>query len=258
WNHAGVAHRRRGARRAHEPLLRPRRLLLRCPPRPVSGGSELRDRPGRPRTGLGRRAGDPRIPHQPSDRVILSSGRAGKRADRKAHPRPHRMGMVGQYRHARRSNSDRSDSTVGSLKTSSLTGLSAPDRPADHLRLGAGAGFAGDRLDPAIALAEHGNLDFLIFELLGERTVAAAQRREREAADSGFEPTLIDRITSVAEHCAANGTRIVTNGGAANPKAAARAVAEAVRGLGIEMPIAYVTGDDVLGVVDDVDPDTWE
>jgi hypothetical protein len=147
---------------------------------------------------------------------------------------------------------------VGSLKTSSLTGLSAPDRPADHLRLGAGAGFAGDRLDPAIALAEHGNLDFLIFELLGERTVAAAQRREREAADSGFEPTLIDRITSVAGHCAANGTRIVTNGGAANPKAAARAVAEAVRGLGIEMPIAYVTGDDVLGVVDDVDPDTWE
>lgn len=147
---------------------------------------------------------------------------------------------------------------MGSLNLSSLSGLSSSLKPAHHVRVGAGAGFAGDRLDPAIALAEHGQLDFLVFELLGERTVATAQRRERETADTGYDPTLLERIVSVAAHCAANGTRIVTNGGAANPKAAAHAVAEAVRELNIDLPVAYVAGDDVLSIVESQDPLTWE
>ena len=147
---------------------------------------------------------------------------------------------------------------MGSLNVSSLAGLSSSPKPAHHVRVGAGAGFAGDRLDPAIALAEHGQLDFLVFELLGERTVAAAQRRERETADTGYDPTLVERIVSVAAACAANGTRIVTNGGAANPKAAAHAVAEAVQELNIDLPVAYINGDDVLSVVESQDPLTWE
>lgn len=147
---------------------------------------------------------------------------------------------------------------MGSLNVSSLAGLSSPAKPTGHVRVGAGAGFAGDRLDPAIALAEHGKLDFLVFELLGERTVAAAQRREREAANTGFDPTLVERIRSVAGHCAANGTRIVTNGGAANPKAAAFAVAEVVHELNIDLPVAYVAGDDVLSIVESHNPLTWE
>ncbi|WP_309135927.1 acyclic terpene utilization AtuA family protein [Brevibacterium oceani] len=147
---------------------------------------------------------------------------------------------------------------MDSLNLSNPNGLSSPPKAPDQVRLGAGAGFAGDRLDPAIALAEHGRLDFLVFELLGERTVAAAQRREREIADTGFDPTLIDRIVSVAPHCAANGTRIITNGGAANPRAAAEAVAEAVRKLDVDLPVAYVSGDDVLQIVENTDPVTWE
>nr|WP_245162032.1 acyclic terpene utilization AtuA family protein [Brevibacterium marinum] len=144
------------------------------------------------------------------------------------------------------------------MNVSSPAGLSSPPKPAGHVRVGAGAGFAGDRLDPAIALAEHGKLDFLVFELLGERTVAAAQRRERESTDTGFDPTLVERIRSVAADCAANGTRIVTNGGAANPEAASYAVAEAVRELNVDLPVAYVTGDEVLSIVEDEDPRTWE
>ncbi|MGV8874681.1 MAG: acyclic terpene utilization AtuA family protein, partial [Rhodococcus sp. (in: high G+C Gram-positive bacteria)] len=46
------------------------------------------------------------------------------------------------------------------------------------VRLGAGAGFAGDRIDPAQILAERGELDYLIFECLGERTVATGQARK--------------------------------------------------------------------------------
>ena len=43
------------------------------------------------------------------------------------------------------------------------------------LRIGAGAGYAGDRIPPAVALAEKGQLDYLVFECLAERTIALAK-----------------------------------------------------------------------------------
>ncbi len=34
------------------------------------------------------------------------------------------------------------------------------------VRIGAGAGYAGDRIEPAVELAMHGSLDYLVFESL--------------------------------------------------------------------------------------------
>ena len=44
------------------------------------------------------------------------------------------------------------------------------------VRIGAGAGFSGDRIEPAVELAEKGGLDYLVFECLAERTIALAQQ----------------------------------------------------------------------------------
>ena len=44
------------------------------------------------------------------------------------------------------------------------------------IRIGSGAGYAGDRIEPAMELIEKGNLDFFIFECLAERTVAIGQQ----------------------------------------------------------------------------------
>ena len=46
----------------------------------------------------------------------------------------------------------------------------------DVLRLGCGAGFSSDRLEPAIDLARDGRLDYLVFETIGERTLAFGHR----------------------------------------------------------------------------------
>ncbi|MEV6904029.1 acyclic terpene utilization AtuA family protein [Amycolatopsis sp. NPDC051372] len=43
------------------------------------------------------------------------------------------------------------------------------------LRIGSGAGFAADRIEPAAEPAEHGHLGCLVFECLAERTIALAQ-----------------------------------------------------------------------------------
>ena len=37
-------------------------------------------------------------------------------------------------------------------------------------RLGTGAGFSADRLEPAVDLVERGELDAIVLECLGERT----------------------------------------------------------------------------------------
>ncbi len=44
-------------------------------------------------------------------------------------------------------------------------------------RLGTGAGFSADRLEPAVDLVERGKLDAIVLECLGERTVAFAPPR---------------------------------------------------------------------------------
>ena len=43
------------------------------------------------------------------------------------------------------------------------------------LRIGVGAAFSDDRIPPAVDLAERGELDYLVFECLAERTIALAQ-----------------------------------------------------------------------------------
>src|SRR5207248_7604382 len=113
--------------------------------------------------------------------------------------------------------------------------------------IGSGAGYSGDRIEPAVELAERGDIDYLVFECLGERTVALAQQARMKNTESGYDPLLEERMRAVLPLCAARGIKIVTNMGAANPLAAARKTAEIAKSLGLPaLKIAAVIGDDVL------------
>ncbi|QGY03012.1 DUF1446 domain-containing protein [Methylobacterium mesophilicum SR1.6/6] len=118
------------------------------------------------------------------------------------------------------------------------------------VRLGAGAGYAGDRIEPAVELAEKGEIDYLVFECLAERTIALAQQAKLQDPQGGYDPLLEARMRAVLAHCRARGIRIVTNMGAANPRAAAQKIGGLARELGLAgLKIAAVTGDDVLDAV---------
>lgn len=126
---------------------------------------------------------------------------------------------------------------------------------ATTLRIGAGAGFAGDRIGPALDLAQRAELDFLVFECLAERTIALAHLRRQSGIDAGFDPLLEERLGAVLPVCLRNGTRIVSNMGAANPRAAARATVRLAGKLGLHgLRVAFVEGDDVLHAVDHLLP----
>lgn len=114
------------------------------------------------------------------------------------------------------------------------------------IRIGAGAGYSGDRIEPAVELAEHGALDYLCFECLAERTIALAQLARRENPAAGYDPLLERRMAMVLPAAVRNKVRIVSNMGAANPQEAARVTAHVARRLGLRgLRIAAVLGDDV-------------
>jgi hypothetical protein len=113
--------------------------------------------------------------------------------------------------------------------------------------MGAGAGYSGDRIEPAIELAEKGELQYLVFECLAERTIALAQQAKLRDPASGYDPLLPERLRAVLPLCYAKGIRIITNMGAANPIAAAERTRAVAQELGLtSLKIVAVSGDDVL------------
>lgn len=118
------------------------------------------------------------------------------------------------------------------------------------IRIGCGAGFSGDRLEPAVELATKGELNYLVFECLAERTIALAQQARSQDPKGGYDPLLVARMEAVLGECHRRGTTIITNMGAANPVAAAAVVSDLARRLGLRgLSVAAVTGDDVRDLV---------
>ena len=126
--------------------------------------------------------------------------------------------------------------------------------PTQVLRIGCGAGFSGDRTDAAgpvvqdlvAGLQSQGGAAVLIFETLAERTLALAQLARRADPQAGYEPLLRDMLRPVLAACLAHGIRIVSNFGAANPRAAAQVIDRLAQELHLAPPrIAVVLGDDV-------------
>lgn len=114
-------------------------------------------------------------------------------------------------------------------------------------RIGAGAGFAGDRVDPAVALAASGQVDVVALECLAERTLLPALKARAADPRAGFDPRLRRRLTPLLPAAVQAGCRVVSNLGQANPRAAGQAIAALAAELGLKgLRVAAVLGDDVM------------
>ena len=65
------------------------------------------------------------------------------------------------------------------------------------LRIGSGAGFGGDRIEPAVDLMERGELDYIGFECLAERTIALAHERMIKDPSQGYNEFLELRMEKI-------------------------------------------------------------
>ena len=132
------------------------------------------------------------------------------------------------------------------------------DRSSRHVvrTIGGGAGFAGDRVDPAAALVASGCVNAIVLECLAERTLVPGLRARRQDPKAGADPRLRRRLAPLLSAAQAHPCRIISNLGAANPAAAAHAAAAVARELGSHgVRVAGVIGDDVLARREDI---AWE
>lgn len=121
----------------------------------------------------------------------------------------------------------------------------------ERFTIGAGAGFAGDRIEPAVQMARSGAVDAIALECLAERTLVNALRTRETNNRGGYDPRLRRRFAPLLPHVGPH-CRVVTNLGAANPAAAGEATARLARESGRSLRIACVIGDDVADRVDEV------
>ena len=97
------------------------------------------------------------------------------------------------------------------------------------VRIGCGAGFAGDRVDAAVELINKGNLDYIIFECLAERTIGLARQEMLADPSKGYSRLLEYRMSQVLRPAKEKGVRIISNMGAVNPKGAVDAIVKIAR-----------------------------
>lgn len=120
----------------------------------------------------------------------------------------------------------------------------------DTLLIGCGAGFGGDRADAAgpvvDTLIARGKPAALIFEMLGERTLALAQLERLSDPQAGYSRLMEGALKPVLRRCVEHQIPIIGNFGAANPRGAALRIQQMARELGLpSLAVAVVHGDDL-------------
>ncbi|MGF6906537.1 acyclic terpene utilization AtuA family protein [Fusobacterium sp. PH5-44] len=119
------------------------------------------------------------------------------------------------------------------------------------IRIGSGAGYAGDRIEPAVDLMINGNIDYLVFECLAERTIAIAQQEKMKDPNKGYNGLLEYRFEKILPFCKEKKVKIITNMGAANPLSAVKKIKEMCNNIGITgLKLAAVLGDDISNELD--------
>lgn len=119
------------------------------------------------------------------------------------------------------------------------------------IRIASGAGYAGDRIEPAVDVMKNGNIDYIAFECLAERTIAIAQAEKLKNPDKGYNNLLEDRFNEILPICKEKNIKIITNMGAANPIAAIKKIKEIALNKNIKgLKLAAVIGDDISDKLD--------
>ena len=131
-------------------------------------------------------------------------------------------------------------------------GGSPPAGPRVTVRVGGGQGFYGDTPAAVHGLLEAG-VDYLCLEALAELTLAILQKDRQRDETRGYTRDLPLYLDAALPALADGGTKLITNAGGINPKAATHAAIEAARAKGISgLKVATVLGDDLMTRLDEI------
>ncbi len=126
------------------------------------------------------------------------------------------------------------------------------------LRVGNCSGFYGDRLSAMREMLEGGPLDVLTGDYLAELTMLILGKDVMKDPSLGYARTFVRQAEDCLGLAVERGVKLVANAGGLNPSGLAEKLREVATGLGLDVRIAHVEGDDLLDRVDElglVDPE---
>lgn len=122
------------------------------------------------------------------------------------------------------------------------------------VRVAGGQGFWGDSLEAPRQQVEGGPIDYLMLDYLAEVTMSILQKQKERDPSLGYARDFVGAVESVLPAVTDRGVKIIANAGGVNPPACAAAIRKLAesRAVSEKVKIAVVTGDDLLGRLDEL------
>lgn len=121
------------------------------------------------------------------------------------------------------------------------------------IRIGGASGYWGDSARSTPQLLADGNLDYIVFDYLAEITMSILARARAKNEALGYATDFISlamkpNLAAIADQ----GVKILSNAGGVNPQACADALRAEISAQGLDLKVACIIGDDLLGSVNDL------
>ena len=123
----------------------------------------------------------------------------------------------------------------------------------ETIRIAGASGFWGDAARSTPQLLKDEDVDFIVYDYLAEITMSIMARARAKNPDNGY---ALDFVSAVMKpnltEIARQSVRIVSNAGGVNPRACADALRSVIADLNLDLKVACVLGDDMIGQRDEI------
>jgi hypothetical protein len=121
------------------------------------------------------------------------------------------------------------------------------------VRVAGGQGFWGDLLTAPIDQVRGGQIDYLMLDYLAEVTMSIVQKQRQRDPNAGYARDFVTLMREILPDCVEKNIKVLSNAGGVNVKGCAEAIKQVASELGLsgKVKIGVVTGDDILGRLDE-------
>jgi len=121
------------------------------------------------------------------------------------------------------------------------------------VRVASGQGFWGDLLTAPVDQVRNGPIDYLMLDYLAEVTMSIMQKQRARDPQAGYAKDFVALMREILPDCVEKNIKVLSNAGGVNVAGCAEAIKQTAVDLGLsgKVKIGVVTGDDILGRLDE-------
>ena len=124
----------------------------------------------------------------------------------------------------------------------------------EMVRVASGQGFWGDLLSAPVDQVRGGPIDYLMLDYLAEVTMSIMQKQRARDPQAGYARDFVTLMREIMPDCVEKNIKVLSNAGGVNVPGCAEALKQVAGELGLsgKVKIGVVTGDDILGRLDEI------